>query len=55
LHALVGHVPLNAWLHNEPGWRLVLFPRLTTIAALELGAGVWINTVAPETAAAALR
>jgi UDPglucose--hexose-1-phosphate uridylyltransferase len=56
LHALAGQVPLNAWLHNhEPGWRLVFFPRLTTIAALELGAGLWINTVAPEEAAPALR
>jgi UDPglucose--hexose-1-phosphate uridylyltransferase len=56
LHAIAGDVPLNAWLHNhESGWRLVLFPRLATIAALELGAGLWINTVAPEEAAAALR
>jgi len=56
LHTLVGQAPLNAWLHNhESGWRLVLFPRLTTIAALELGAGLWINTVPPEAAAAALR
>ena len=56
LHGIAGHVPLNAWLHNhEAGWRLVLFPRLSTIAALELGAGLWINTVAPEEAATALR
>jgi UDPglucose--hexose-1-phosphate uridylyltransferase len=56
LHAIAGQAPLNAWLHNhESGWRFVFFPRLTTIAALELGAGLWINTVPPEEAAAALR
>ena len=56
LHAIAGAVPLNAWLHNHAsGWRLVLLPRLSTIAALELGGGVWINTVAPEAAAAAFR
>jgi UDPglucose--hexose-1-phosphate uridylyltransferase len=56
LHLLAGATPLNAWLHNhESGWRLVLLPRLSTIAGLELGAGVWVNTIAPEDAAAALR
>jgi UDPglucose--hexose-1-phosphate uridylyltransferase len=56
LHRIAGAVPLNAWLHNHgSGWRLVLLPRLSTIAALELGAGLWINTVPPEDAAAALR
>jgi UDPglucose--hexose-1-phosphate uridylyltransferase len=56
LHRIVGASPLNAWLHNhESGWRLVLLPRLSTIAALELGAGIWVNTVAPEDAAAALK
>jgi UDPglucose--hexose-1-phosphate uridylyltransferase len=55
LHALEGPVPLNAWLHNhEWGWRLVLLPRLSVIAGLELGADLWINTLAPEDAAAAL-
>jgi UDPglucose--hexose-1-phosphate uridylyltransferase len=56
LHRIAGAVPLNAWLHNhDAGWRIVLLPRLSTIAALELGAGLWINTVAPEDAALALR
>jgi UDPglucose--hexose-1-phosphate uridylyltransferase len=56
LHALEGPAPLNAWL--EPGrrsWRLVLFPRLTVLAALELGAGIFVNTLPPEEAAARLR
>jgi UDPglucose--hexose-1-phosphate uridylyltransferase len=56
LHALEGPAPLNAWLHNhERGWRLVLFPRLSILAGLELGAGVYVNTLAPEEAAARLR
>jgi len=56
LHTLEGPVPLNAWLHNqEGGWRIVLFPRLSILASLELGAGVYINTLPPEDAAAALR
>jgi UDPglucose--hexose-1-phosphate uridylyltransferase len=56
LHALEGPAPLNAWLHNEEsGWRLVLLPRLTVLAGLELGAGVYVNTLPPEEAAARLR
>ncbi len=48
-------VPLNAWLHDGPHWHLELFPRTTRLAGLELGAGVYIDSVAPEAAAAALR
>jgi UDPglucose--hexose-1-phosphate uridylyltransferase len=48
-------VPLNAWLHSGKHWHLELFPRVTTLAGLELGAGVYIDTVAPERAAAELR
>ncbi len=48
-------VPLNAWLHDGPHWHLELFPRTTRLAGLELGAGVWIDPVAPEEAAATLR
>jgi UDPglucose--hexose-1-phosphate uridylyltransferase len=56
LYALEGPVPLNAWLHeHESGWRLVLLPRLTILAGLELGAGVYVNTLPPEEAAARLR
>jgi UDPglucose--hexose-1-phosphate uridylyltransferase len=52
LQALEGAVPVNAWLHEHPsGWRIVLFPRLSILAALELGAGVYINTLPPEEAA----
>jgi UDPglucose--hexose-1-phosphate uridylyltransferase len=36
-------------------WHLELVPRTTKLAGLELGAGVYINALAPEQAAAALR
>lgn len=52
LRAVEGPVPWNAWLH--PG-HIELVPRLTTLAGLELGAGIWVTTVAPEDAAEALR
>ena len=56
LHGLEGPVPLNAWLeHDERDWRLVLLPRLTIIAGLELGAGIFVNTLPPEEAAQRLR
>ena len=48
-------VPLNAWLHDGPHWHLEVFPRITRLAGLELGAGVFIDAVAPEAAAASLR
>ena len=48
-------VPLNAWLHDGASWHLELVPRTTRLAGLELGAGVYVNPVAPETAAANLR
>jgi UDPglucose--hexose-1-phosphate uridylyltransferase len=47
--------PFNAWLHDGPRWHLELVPRTTRLAGLELGAGVYINPVPPEDAAAALR
>jgi UDPglucose--hexose-1-phosphate uridylyltransferase len=56
LHALEGPAPLNAWLEiGQSDWRLVLFPRLTVLAGLELGADIFVNTVPPEDAAARLR
>jgi UDPglucose--hexose-1-phosphate uridylyltransferase len=61
LRSLEGHVPLNAWLHTseldtkEGHWHFELEPRLTIRAGLELGAGIYVNTVAPEAAAATLR
>lgn len=52
LHGIEGPVPLNAWLeHEEHDWRLVLLPRLTILAGLELGAGMFVNTLPPDEAA----
>jgi UDPglucose--hexose-1-phosphate uridylyltransferase len=53
--------PLNMWVRTAPRgaehfcWRIDIVPRLTHLAGLELGAGVHLNTVAPETVAAELR
>ncbi len=61
LRALEGAVPLNAWLHTGPlaerdgHWHLELVPRLTVPAGLELGAGIYVNPLPAEEAAARLR
>lgn len=51
LRAVEGPVPWNAWLHEN---HLELLPRLSVFAGIELGAGIYVNTVAPEDAATAL-
>jgi UDPglucose--hexose-1-phosphate uridylyltransferase len=55
LQVLEGPLPFNVWLSDGPDWRLVLFPRLTILAGLELGAGVFVNPLPPEEAAERLR
>ncbi len=60
LFALEGSRPVNAWLHAAPfggdgHWHLESVPRLSVLAGIELGAGIYVNTLAPEEAAAALR
>jgi UDPglucose--hexose-1-phosphate uridylyltransferase len=55
LRALEGPLPLNAWLHSGAHWHFELVPRLTILAGLELGAGLYVNWLAPEEAAARLR
>jgi UDPglucose--hexose-1-phosphate uridylyltransferase len=61
LHELEGPVPLNAWLHTAPfgagdgHWHIELLPRLAVAAGLELGAGIAVNTLAPEDAVELLR
>jgi UDPglucose--hexose-1-phosphate uridylyltransferase len=52
LRTVEGAVPWNAWLHDT---HVELVPRLSVLAGVELGAGIYVNTVAPEEAAAALR
>jgi UDPglucose--hexose-1-phosphate uridylyltransferase len=54
LRAVEGPVPLNAWSHGGGHWHLEVVPRLTVFAGLELGAGLYVNTLPPEDAAAAL-
>jgi len=53
--------PLNLWVRTAPqgadhfAWRIDIVPRLTHLAGLELGAGLYLNIVSPEEAAAELR
>lgn len=55
LRTVEGPVPWNAWLHGGPHWHVELVPRLTVLAGIELGAGIYVNTLDPEDAARALR
>jgi UDPglucose--hexose-1-phosphate uridylyltransferase len=48
-------VPLNAWLHCNGHWHIELVPRVSILAGIELGAGLYINAVTPEDAVTALR
>jgi UDPglucose--hexose-1-phosphate uridylyltransferase len=49
------NVAANAWVHSRGHWHIEVLPRLTTLAGLELGAGYYVNTLAPESAAGLLR
>ena len=59
--ALGASPPLNLWVRTAPRgaehfcWRIDILPRLQNLAGLELGAGVNLNTLPPEQAAAHLR
>jgi UDPglucose--hexose-1-phosphate uridylyltransferase len=60
LHTAEGTVPLNAWLHTAPfgtagHWHIEVLPRMSTVASLELGADIWLSSLAPEDAARRLR
>jgi UDPglucose--hexose-1-phosphate uridylyltransferase len=55
LRSVEGHVPWNAWLHTGRGWHIEVVPRLTVFAGIELGAGIYVNTLPPEEAARRLR
>jgi UDPglucose--hexose-1-phosphate uridylyltransferase len=55
LHTVEGPVPLNAWVHDGRHWHVEIVPRLSVLAGLELGAGIWVNSMPPEEAAAELR
>jgi UDPglucose--hexose-1-phosphate uridylyltransferase len=51
LRELEGTRPWNAWLHPGPPWHLHVVPRLTALAGIELGAGIYVNVMPPERAA----
>jgi UDPglucose--hexose-1-phosphate uridylyltransferase len=53
--AAEGPVPANAWLHDSDHWHVEILPRLSVLAGLELGAGVYLNPLPPEEAAETLR
>jgi UDPglucose--hexose-1-phosphate uridylyltransferase len=55
LQGVEGLVPWNAWLHHGRDWHLELLPRLAILAGIELGAGIYVNSLAPERAAELLR
>jgi UDPglucose--hexose-1-phosphate uridylyltransferase len=55
LRGLEPDAPANLWLHDGPSWHLDVVPRLTVAAGIELGAGIYVNPLPPEEAAARLR
>jgi UDPglucose--hexose-1-phosphate uridylyltransferase len=69
LHSALGHLrdtlgglpPLNMWVRTAPRgadhfcWRIEILPRLAQLAGLELGTGIHLNVLAPESAAQRLR
>jgi UDPglucose--hexose-1-phosphate uridylyltransferase len=50
-----GVVPFNLWLHAAGHWHIEVLPRFGVLAGVELGAGYFVNTMAPESAAGVLR
>ena len=55
LRKVEGPVPWNAWLHRGEHPHIEVVPRLTVLAGLELGAGIYVNSLDPSEAAARLR
>jgi UDPglucose--hexose-1-phosphate uridylyltransferase len=55
LRRVEGSLPLNAWAHAGAHWHVELLPRTSVLAGLELGAGIFVNSLPPAEAAAALR
>ena len=41
--ALEGPCPMNLWLHESGHWHIEVVPRLTVLAGIELGAGIFVN------------
>jgi UDPglucose--hexose-1-phosphate uridylyltransferase len=55
LRAVEPGAPVNLWLHDGPWWHIDIVPRLRVAAGIELGAGIHVNPLPPEEAAARLR
>jgi UDPglucose--hexose-1-phosphate uridylyltransferase len=55
LHRIEGPCPANLWLHASGHWHIEVLPRLTVLGGIELGAGYFVNPLAPEVAAEELR
>jgi hypothetical protein len=57
LRAVEGPMPWNAWFYGlgASGGFMEVLPRLTVLAGLELGAGIYVNSLDPAEAAARLR
>jgi UDPglucose--hexose-1-phosphate uridylyltransferase len=55
LQKVEGLVPWNAWLHRGAHPHIEVVPRITVMAGLELGAGIYVNSLDPSEAAARLR
>lgn len=64
LEKIIPQAPYNYWIHTSPfdttgydhyHWHIALIPRITMQAGFEWGTGCFVNPVAPEDAADALR
>ena len=55
LRELEGAFAWNAWLHATEPKHVHVVPRLTALAGIELGAGLYVNVLPPELAAERLR
>lgn len=64
IETCMSHPPYNLAIHSAPypiasrehlHWRITILPRVTRIAGYEQATGLYINPVAPERAAAAIR
>ena len=61
-HATLGEIAYNVVVHTAPRddarpfhWWLDIVPRVGVYGGFEMGTGVWVNPVPPETAASLLR
>jgi UDPglucose--hexose-1-phosphate uridylyltransferase len=55
LNAFIHEAPLDGKSHHYHHWHIEIIPRVSTPAGFELSTGIYINSSAPEAAAATLR